>query len=64
MRKTCCIVLLRHMLLPKRLLTGALGSNLALQVMTNDQNMLEDNGERESYPLRLSKWIVRFNSLA
>lgn len=61
MRKTCCIVLLRHMLLPKRLLAGALGSSLALPVMTNDQNMLEDSGESVSYALRLSEWIVRFN---
>lgn len=51
------------MLLPKGLLAQAMGSSLALQVMTNDQNMLEDNRESVSYPLRLSKWIVRLNSL-
>lgn len=45
-RKTYCIdFLIHHTLLPKRLIARAVGSSLALQVMTNDQNMLEDNGK-------------------
>jgi hypothetical protein len=55
-QKICCIDLqIHHMLLPKRLLAGAMSSSLALPVMTNDQNMLKDKGESILHLLSLVK---------